>query len=321
MKSFKSFTGRNDVMSRGPSEQFLKTHQVAQVLQVSVSTAKRWIDKGDMTSNRTLGKHRHVLAAEVLRFAKERGLSVFPATSTGARPSPYSSVDEFNDKSRTALIQALQNGDSLRTRSILQNLRDSGISAFSLADNTIRPIMRTIGHGWETGQIDVYQEHDATLILSSILTEFNLKLSRSLVEPAPLAIGAGVEGDPYSLALHLGELTLRELGWNVRNLGGNLPLESLSKAILRYQPRLVFLCLNGDTGIPEDALISQFRQLEKTISTSDGSGTRILLGGRAIPARLKESLTRIGLGDSLADLVNLAKQIAPPTSEWTSELA
>ena len=307
-------------MSKAPSDQLLKTHQVAQVLQVSVSTAKRWIDKGDMTANRTLGKHRLVAAAEVLRFAKERGLSVFPEIPEVPRPRTNSGDGGFKDRAEAALTQAVQEGDILRTRSILEDLRDSGISASAIADDYIGPIMRRIGHGWETGQLDVYQEHDATLVLTSILTEFNLKLARTLVEPAPLAIGASVEGDPYSLPLYLGELTLRELGWNVRNLGVNLPLGSLAKAILRYKPRLVFVCLNGDTGISDDVLISQFGEIEQAISTSDGLGTRILLGGRAIPSKIRESLTRIQLGDSMADLANLAKRIAPSTSDGTNDL-
>ena len=306
-------------MAMAAPEQFLKTQQVAKALNVSVSTIKRWIDSGALAANRTVGKHRLVSETELRRFVKDQGLTFSPAILESVNNVERSLPGGPVDSPRLALIQALKNGDLLRARSIIQGLHESGISAAALGGNYIGPVMEVIGHGWEKGEVDIFQEHDATSILSTILSDFNQRLARNLVEPAPLALGATVEGDPYSLPLHLAELTLRELGWNVRNLGVNLPIDSLIKAIYHFKPRLVFICFNGETGLSVDALITQFLRLEETLPDFEATGLRIMLGGRKIPPKLLANLTRIEIGGSMTDLANLANDVAPRPSARLSQ--
>ena len=70
------------------------------------------------------------------------------------------------------------------------------------------------------GSLDVYQEHEATQIVAAALRDLIDRAGRRK-RAGPLALGATTEGDPYVLAGLLGELVLRELGWDVRNLGIN----------------------------------------------------------------------------------------------------
>ena len=75
MKTFKAFIPRKPP-PMNHSDTLLKTRQVARALGVSVSTIKRWVDSGVLPASRTVGKHRLIPLREVLRFAREQGLTV-----------------------------------------------------------------------------------------------------------------------------------------------------------------------------------------------------------------------------------------------------
>lgn len=104
--------------------------------------------------------------------------------------------------------------------------------------------MGRIGHGWMVGEIDVYQEHQASHIVAATVSKLINQVSRARKPVGPLALSATSEGDPYLVSCLLGELVLREMGWDVRNLGVNLPLRSLANATVQYRPKLVLLSIN-----------------------------------------------------------------------------
>ena len=49
---------------------FLTTHDVAQLLNVSLPTVVNWIDGGKMSAHRTPGGHRRIAREELLRFSQ-----------------------------------------------------------------------------------------------------------------------------------------------------------------------------------------------------------------------------------------------------------
>ena len=175
-----------------------------------------------------------------------------------------------------------------------------------LADELIRPAHGAGRPRLERRRLDVYQEHRATRIVESALMDLIAQGRARPVPPgAPLALGATPEGDLYTLAGLLCELALRELGWDVINLGSNLPLASLAKAVRVHRPRLVWLSINH-LADPERFV----REYDAFYDAAAASGAAVILGGPALDAALRARLVAASFGERIAHLAEFARRLA-----------
>ncbi len=281
-----------------PTEPYLKTQQVADELGVSVSTVKRWVDSGTIRAARTVGKHRLIPLSEAVRLAKEQGLS----------ESRIEGMEGIaSDRPVDLLESLLRDGRVQDAIKLIHSLYSSGHAAVELADRIICPVMGRIGHGWMTGSLDVYQEHEATQTVTSAIRRLIDRVALRQVNNGPLALGATTEGDPYVLAGLLCELVLREQGWQVRNLGINLPLRSLAQATARHRPRLVFISVNYLRD-PDQFI----REYQSFYECAAAVGAAVIVGGQALGPELRSRLVYAGFGDRMAHLAEFAREISPP---------
>lgn len=296
------------------SEPLLKTRQVAKALGVSGATVKRWVDAGLIRASRTVGKHRLVPLSEVERMRLELG---------GDR-KPIELADSLDNSAKDGedwwvvetLTELLRAGKSAEARRLLRNLSRSRLDAAGLADRVVAPVMERIGHGWMVGSLDVYQEHVASSVLAAGIQE---RIDEITIEPsasAPLALGATTEGDFYVIAGLLAELSLRELGWEVRNLGTNLPLRSLANAAREYTPKLIYLSFGYLKD--EDRFVREYHAFHEAASEV---GSAVILGGRALRPELRSRLSYTAFGDRLSHLAEFARQLAPRAKSPTPETA
>jgi MerR family transcriptional regulator, light-induced transcriptional regulator len=286
----------------------LKTQPIAEALGVSVSTIKRWIDSGALPASRTAGKHRLVPFSEAVRFARRQGLPLEKLEEMGGGPL-ISLREGIGPEVCEVLVAALRTGDRKRARAIVFAAHESGCGAAAIADQLIRPVMERIGHGWAAGSLDVSQEHQGTQILAGALSAVNDVLSRSVLPAAPVAIGTAPAGDFYQLPILLGEMVLRELGWNVHSLGSNLPMSSLAGAVRRIRPSLVFVsvshCQDEEQFVREFELVHESAKIVKAA---------VMLGGRAFNPELRARIVCAGFGDRMTHLAEFAKSLSPPSS-------
>jgi methanogenic corrinoid protein MtbC1 len=240
---------------------------------------------------------------ELFRFARERNLrDVDWDRMAGPGVRPLGRIDHHALESVTT---ALRRGRAQEARQLILSAHASAGGSPALADRLVRPAMERIGHGWETHTLDVFQEHRATRIVESALMELIQRVGGDRTDPfAPLALGAAPEGDQSSLSGLLCELALREQGWSVMNLGPNLPIASLAKAVRAHRPRLVWL---SATHLVDP---NQFvRDYLPFYSAATAAGAAVILGGRALGAELRARLLAASFGERLAHLVEFAAQL------------
>ena len=283
-------------------ERYLKTRGVAEALGVSASTIKRWVDAGMIRAVRTVGKHRLIPMSEAVRVAREQGVvaanvQVLAGLGSARRP-------EIDDRIRELLFNLLRESKGRQARGLIQSVYSAGCGAAMLADELVRPVMERVGHGWMVGSVDVFQEHEATHNIAASLRELIDRATAQEHEAKPVALGAATEGDPYVLSSLLGELLLTEMGWEVHNLGVNLPLRSLANATQLYEPTLIFLSVNYLND--KETFVREYLSFYKVAAARNAA---VIVGGQALSPDLRARLVYASFGDRMAHLAEFARRI------------
>jgi excisionase family DNA binding protein len=291
-------------MKTRDDSQYISTVRAANSLGVSVSTVKRWVDEGILPAQKTVGGHRKLLRAEVLALARDgelpyRDLTVLSAASSGDERWDLQSIS-------ASLLEAVLGGDGLEASAIIRGAYRSGTAIETLADQVIAPVMAQVGHGWETDRIEVWEEHRGTQVCAAALFALKDELQARAERNRPLAIGGTPEGDHYLLATLLAQLVLLDAGWEAVNLGPNLPLPSVIKAIRELRPRLLWLSASHleDTA----RFIGEYRQLYRV---AEKNGVAVAIGGQAIAQHIRSVIPYTTYGDGMNHLAAFARTLHP----------
>lgn len=310
---------------------------------MSDSTVKRWVNRGEIHAARTAGGHRLISLDEAIRFATAKGfptdalVRLLPSTASGPAPSPAPRIvpgtaaqapSRVADQSSALhpapapevwgrvsggtvdeLYRMLLAGRAREARELLQAQYQARPDAVELVERFLDPVMAHVGEEWCNGLIGVDQEHQVSQILAGILSEMiqvvQARQPRQ-ARPRPLAIGASPSGDLYSLSGLACQFALNELGWDVLNYGSNLPLDYLANAVRRESPRLVWLTVSHIENPGEFAA-----GLAELIDHVDRRNAALIIGGRGVTPALRAACPRVRFGETLADLVNFARELWP----------
>lgn len=157
-----------------------------------------------------------------------------------------------------------------------------------------------IGNGWFEGTVTVQQEHFTSLL---VIRRLNALISTA---PAPtrkerILVGTP-PGEEHIVSSLLLALFLRYQGWDVTNLGVNVPIEDLEDTINQVSPDLV---------IYTAALITTAASLRQVALKVALHGVSFAFGGRAfsIHPTLAERVTGYYLGPVLDGAVQVVADI------------
>jgi MerR family transcriptional regulator, light-induced transcriptional regulator len=285
-------------------KELMTPKQVALALGVSEASLKRLCDKGLIPAIRTAGGHRRLPINAVINFIRQTGRRLMRPEVLGLPPSPGQSP-EAQEEARALLLASLEDGQEEMCRRVVMNLFLEGRSMHDACDHVIAPVFRKLGERWRRGEVEVYQERRSVEICARILHEFRLMLPPP-VEGAPLAIGATLEGDCYSLATSMVEVTLIEAGWAARSYGCGHPVDTLVAAIEEVRPRLFWLSVSVIDSVP--VFVEQCRRL---YDAALGCGSALVVGGRALGPQIRSEIAYSAFCDTLGHLAGFAATLWP----------
>lgn len=278
--------------------------QAAHVLGVSESTIKRWVDTGYLRAEKTPGGHRKIRPPDLIAFLRAQGRPV-PSLEGLAFLRHHAAIPSEETATPEALAGLLVAGDTRVARTLILEQYIEGRPVDELLDRFVGPAMVEVGVQWAEGQIDVYQEHAATLRVLSILHDL-LGLVSVAPEDAPLAVGGAPDGDPYFLPTAMAELTLTDMGWRTLNLGPNTPARSLLQAITDHAPKLVWLSITS-----HQVAAAFFENYPRLFAAAQERGTRVAVGGQGVTPDVQDRLIANTFGTRLAHLTAFARSVGP----------
>ncbi len=295
--------------------------QVAQALQVSESSVKRWCDRGVIRTDRTHGGHRRIPLEYLMEFLESTNRRIVDPDAIGLRDHRQLNRDALagleqqaermggragvlpdDSMLREQFERALLAGDEEQCRKVISSWYTLHGGMVSVADELLAPTFHAIGELWECGRADVYQERRGCEICIRLIHE----LRRLVCEPAsdaPLAMGGTSEGDHYQVANQLIEIIFREAGWRTISLGSGVPFSSLLSAIERYRPKVFWLSVSYVAD--EAAFLKQFQDF----ATAVPAGTMLVVGGRCLTEALRRKMQFSAYCDSLRQLSMLARNL------------
>lgn len=239
---------------RSESEETLSTASAARLLEVGVSTVKRWADEGVLPCIRTAGGHRRFRRVAIDRLLGERGGVDEPL------------VDVWLDV-------LLGDEDAHRVVALLLAARAEHGAWWRVAD-VLGPVLEELGRRWVEERITVLQEHVASERLARGLASCAQNLAVAPDSPRCLLLSA--DGDDHTLGLSLVELCLREAGWSCRWAGRRTPASDAEAVVSRGQFQMV--ALSGSAASTDARKLS--RQYRGLVEAARPRGVVIVLGGR-----------------------------------------
>ncbi len=275
--------------------------QVGEAIGVSESSVKRWIDDGVIAASRTAGGHRRVPLREVVRFIRGSAMPVVRPEVLGLVGLETVRRGRPTGGPESVLRQALLEGREEVVRAVVVSQYLDGTPPAAICDGPIANAMREIGELWPRDPKGVVIEHRATALCVQALG-----LARALVplprEGAPAAVGGAPPGDPYLLPSLMSAFVLAAEGWRATNLGPNLPFEALAFAAEEERAELAWLSVSDEIAAPR--LAQEIAPLAERLTLS---GTRLVVGGRALPRALETQDAPYCVGGSMAELVAFAR--------------
>jgi excisionase family DNA binding protein len=283
-------------------DRYASTAQVAEALGVSVTTIKRWVDDGILPARKTVGGHRKVRMADVVRLVREASLPQADISRLVPRPRD---VDLSNpDLVAGQLRAALREADAELVAGLLHGAYRHGYPIELLADRVIGPAVEEVGRAWEAGQLDVMHEHRATQMVVSALYELQGTLRSRAGSDRPVAVGGAPAGDPTLIPTLLAKLVLVDAGWDAINLGPHTPAEAFVAAMNELRPRLIWVCVTH-LDEPDDFL----REYREVYRQAEGRGIAVAVGGRGLTKALRERMPYTTFGDGMTHLTAFARTL------------
>jgi len=277
--------------------------EVALAIGVSESSLKRWIDRGRLRADRTVGGHRRVCLAEVVRFIRQSNLSVLRPEALGLRDLKTlqeARLGELDDLDR--LVEYLTGGEMELARGVILGSYLSVKSVAEICDGPLQGALDRIGRLWLKGTEGILVEHRATDICIQALNQLRILIPSE--RAAPVAIGGAPSGDPYILPSLCAATILASEGFKTINLGPDVPFDSLLEGIRLYRPRLLWLSVSrvqspGKLG----------REFSKFSKETNRFGLPLMVGGRE-RSRIEVSAGRsIHKGGSMVELASFARGV------------
>lgn len=236
---------------------------------------------------------------DALRFIREEGFAVVRPDRLGLAEIERARAGRTGTDGERFLDFLLE-GAEAEARGLVLGLYTDGMPVAAIVDGPLRSAMVRLGELWRDDPDGIVVEHRATDLCVRALAELRALLPRAAA--APVAIGGAVAGDPYLLPSMAAAAVLDAEGYAAVNLGPELPVASLERALGRHGPKLVWISIS----VADDPA-GLGRGIGAFAAAAARLGTSVVVGGRAAGALGLPVLPNLHVGGSMAELAAFAR--------------
>ncbi|HWE54002.1 MAG TPA: cobalamin-dependent protein [Acidimicrobiales bacterium] len=273
----------------------LTIQEAATRLGLHYMTVYRYVRIGRLPAEYRDGRWH--IAAHDLESVKKRpaGRPAMPTATNGAakRRRPAAGV------AATRMYDRLLAGDGPGAWLLVENALLAG-GPSDVYVQILGPALKAIGDSWEAGRITVADEHRATVLALGIIGRLGPLFTRRGRHRPGCVLLAGAQGDPHAIPLIMVGDLLRANGFQVVQLGADVPLETLLASVVANRPAVV--------GISASTAQAAKQAAEAVAALHDLVGDMpVIVGGPAVTSQAQA--TELGADGWAADATRAVELI------------
>jgi len=186
--------------------------------------------------------------------ALTRLLESTPGTGEPRAPVPH--LPPAEDLPGLLRLVKAFDGDRL-TRTLLGDWSRMGPVEF--LEERIAPLIRLVGEGWESGDLEVRHEHFLSEKLGDLLRSLRLPFEEKAA--GPLVVFTTLPGEAHGLGLQMAALVLASVGCRALYLGTDTPLAQVESLARDLGARAVAVSVSAfGRGAPASAAVRKLRE-------------------------------------------------------------
>ncbi len=202
------------------------------------------------------------------------------------------------------LYEAILNGKAPAAIEATRKALDSGVSALDVVQQHMVPAMNEVGRRFECEEYFVPELLLAGRAMKGALELVRPLLAASGAQPAGRVVIGTVKGDLHDIGKNIVSAMLEGGGFEVTDLGADVPPQKFVAAIKTANPDLV--CLSALLTVTMPAM-------KTTIDALSAAGVRdkvkIMVGGAPVTQRFADEIGADGYGEIAAAAVSVARKL------------
>ena len=210
---------------------YINSYQAAEIMNVNVSTIKRWTDAKKLDCTQTAGGHRKFTLFNINEFLKKSEnkyqINIYK-TSDSLNEILCNHIENLDfNQLKIYFLDILLKGETNRITSILEALYLKSIPLHEIYDNLVNPTLNKIGISWYNGEISIASEHLASNTLNKAINNLNNLIVNDKNESPLIVLLFGVKDNNHSLPLQMADQIFLSYGHKVINCSVDTPVISL----------------------------------------------------------------------------------------------
>ncbi len=209
-------------------------------------------------------------------------------------------MSDYLEKLSTTILE----GDSETTVELVQGALDEGVAAKTILDDGMIVGMNEVGDRFKRGDMFVPEVLMSADAMSAGLKLLRPELAKADTKMIGKIVLGTVKGDLHDIGKNLVGMMCEGAGFEIVNLGFDVPPENFIEAIKEHRPEIV-----GMSAL----LTTTMRAMGQTIKAIEEAGlrdqTKIMVGGAPVDKDFADRIGADGYGSNAVAASDLAKQL------------
>jgi 5-methyltetrahydrofolate--homocysteine methyltransferase len=265
-------------------------------------------------AGRDTGCRRYLDLAVNLEKKRKREKAVLDAARSGQLLVEFEGADGDSNGApgakaqgvrtiREKLWEAVVEGDKDGVPSLVRRALDEGLDPFDIFLNILTPAIRHLGDLFGTGKKFIpHLIASADAMKAGVAVLMPLLEASGNIEKKGTVVLATVKGDIHDIGKNIVGLMLRNFGFDVRDLGRNVPMDDILEAAREHRAQIIGLSA---------LMTTTMMRMKDVIDTVRGRSLPhvVMIGGAVTTPSFAEEIRADAYGKDVGDVVEVAERL------------